>query len=107
MSLCSVPWGPAWTGPKQAQQLQLYSRLVRETGLNGAVEEDSESEFVLRWPIQGVLGRIFQEVHCISKEDMWKRVGDKEFDLSFTPREDCLAQPPVTLATCDHATTAP
>lgn len=60
-----------------------YSHMLKQVGFNGGVLEDSEYEYERCWPCQKVLGCLFQQVHCISREQMRQRIGDKAYNLTF------------------------
>lgn len=64
-----------------------YGYLLEVTGYANEVYEDTEEEYARTWPHEKVLERIFNQVHCISREQMRKRVGKETFDLTFAPKD--------------------
>lgn len=62
-----------------------YAHMLAEAGYEEGLEDGSEAEYARHWPRLVVLERVFKQVHCISREQMRKRVGDKAFDLTFAP----------------------
>lgn len=88
--------------PRRLDQLltrpdTFYGHLLKEAGFGIAVDQDVEWQYHSRWPSQEALERVFKQVHCISREQMRRRVGDEAYDLTFAPRDICAASSSVRL----------
>lgn len=79
-----------------------YAYLLRKLGYSNKMEgEDDEWEYDHYWPCQAVLNRVFQQVQCISSDQMRKRIGDKAYDIVFAPRDMCGAASSSTSSTSE------
>lgn len=67
----------------------VYSFMLQQARYKNGVAEDCEWEYDRRWPCEKVLERLFRQVHCISREQMKQRFGDKAYNLTFAPRDIC------------------
>lgn len=53
------------------------------------IAEASGTEYDRDWPSEMFVERVLRRLHCITKEEMRERVGDRAYELTFAPRDIC------------------